>query len=218
MFRNSRRTSIAALAAIFCLSAAASRPAHADSFAITTIAHTHSANFLGIDAAGDFVVDVSNSLSHPHPSCGGVAVSPFSQCFETFYVGQTNPVFSTTAPNLTFDNGTACTPDPGAEFDVMNGRCNNGYEIFGAFSGPTRGIWAGNDLALSFLNNGTFDGGFINSNGDAVFIDGLDNTLVFVDDATRNPIPEPASWLLIGSGAIAFIGALRRKANRRYSL
>lgn len=219
MLRSLRRTSTATLTAVLCLSAAASRPAHADSFTVTTVAYTHSANFLGIDSAGNFVVNVTNSLSYsPHPTCGGAAVSPFSQCFETFYVGQTNPVFSTTVPNLTFDNGTPCTPDPGTQFDVLNGRCNNGHEIFGAFSGPTRGIWAGDDLALSFLNHGTFDGGFINSNGDAVFIDGFDNTLVFVDDTTRNPIPEPASWLLIGSGAIAFVGALRRKANRRYSL
>lgn len=219
MFRSLRRSSIAALAAILCLSAAVSRPAHADSFTVTTIAHTQSANFLGIDSAGNFVINVTNSLSNsPHPTCGGISVSPSSLCFETFYLGQTDPIFSTTAPDLTFDNGTSCTPNPGAEFDVMNGRCNNGYEIFGAFSGPTRGIWAGNDLALSFLNHGTFDGGFINSNGDAVFIDGLDNTLVFVENTTGNPIPEPASWLLIGSGAIAFIGALRRKANRRYSL
>jgi hypothetical protein len=217
MFRSIRRASLAALITIFSLAAAAS-PAHADSFTVTTVSYSHNESFVGIDSAGDFVVNVTNTLSYFNPTCGGVAVSPYTQCFETFYVGQSSPVFSTTVPNLTYDNGTPCTPNAGGSYLVLNGRCNNGYEIFGGYSGPTRGVWAGNDPILSFLNHGSFDGGFINSSGDAVFLDGLDNTLIFVENTTPNPIPEPASWLLLGSGAIAFVGALRRKANRRFTL
>jgi PEP-CTERM motif len=218
MLRSFRRTSTAALIAITtCLvSLAASRPAHADSYTVTTVAYSQSESFVGIDAAGNFVVNVTNTMSYMHPTCGGVAVSPFSQCLETYYTGQANPVFSTSAPSLIYDNGSSCIPNPGSQYDVYNGRCNNGYEIFGSASGGTHGVWTGTDQALSFLNTGSFDGGFINSNGDAIFIDGTYNTLVFVDDTTTNPIPEPASWLLLATGAIALLGAVRRKMSRRY--
>jgi hypothetical protein len=79
-------------------------------------------------------------------------------------------------------------------------------------------VWAGPDNDLTLLSNGTFDAGFINSNGDAVFIDGFDDTLVFADDVTTKPIPEPAGWLLLGTGGIICLSALRRKASRRYTL
>lgn len=220
MLHRFRRTLVAALpvAVVLFLSLAASRPALADDYTIKTVAYSQSESFVGIDDSGNFVVNVTNTVSYMHPTCGGVAVSPFSQCFETYYTDQANPVFSTSAPSLIYDNGSTCTPDPGNQYDVFGGRCNNGYEIFGGIFGNTQGIWAGTDEALSFLNTGSFDGGFINGNGDAVFIDGTDNTLVFVDPTTTNPIPEPASWLLLATGGIVFFGALRRKASRRFTL
>ena len=91
MFRSFRRASFAALLTILSFAAAAS-PAHADSFTVTTVAYSNNETFVGIDSAGDFVINITNTLSYMNPMCGGVAVSPYSQCFETFYVGQSSPV------------------------------------------------------------------------------------------------------------------------------
>jgi hypothetical protein len=191
-----------------------SHPALADSYTVTTVAYTQNESFAGIDTAGDFVINLTDTLSSMHPTCGGVSVSPFSKCYETYYVGQASPVYSTTLPDLTFDNGTSCKTSSGA-----SGDCNGAYEIFGSTSGSTPEVIAGPDSSLSLLEGGSFDGGFINSSGDAVFINGVDNTLVFADDTTpQSPIPEPASWLLIVTGGIILLGALRNKINRKYTL
>src|SRR5215471_2718525 len=118
MLRRFRSLIPAALTVAAVLTLTYARPVLADSYTVTTIAFSQSESFVGIDAAGDFVVNATNTLNYMHPVCGGVAVSPFSQCFETFYAGQTGPVFSTTAPSLIYDNGYACTINPGGQFDV----------------------------------------------------------------------------------------------------
>jgi hypothetical protein len=215
MCRNSSPFAVLALAiSAFVLAISGSRQALADSYTVTTVAYTQNETFVGIDSTGDFVINLTDTLSFMHPTCGGVAVAPSSHCYETYYVGQANPVYSTTIPNLTFDNGTACTTSTGAKGD-----CNGAYEIAGDTSGSTQEVLAGPDATLSVLESGSFDGGFINSNGDAVFINGVDNTLVFADDLTaHDPIPEPASWILLITGGIILFGALRNKVNRKYPL
>jgi hypothetical protein len=64
--------------------------------------------------------------------------------------------------------------------------------------------------------NGSFDGGFINSNGDAVFIDGLNDTLVSVVDVSTDPapVPEPESLIFVGTGLLAVFGTVRRRMGR----
>jgi hypothetical protein len=86
--------------------------------------------------------------------------------------------------------------------------CNNGHEIFGAFPGETRAVFDGPNTSDSIFG-GTFDGGFINANGDAVFIDGVANELIFAQDVT----PEPSSLYLFGTGCLAMVGAFRRYAS-----
>ena len=68
-------------------------------------------------------------------------------------------------------------------------------------------------------------GGFINGNGDAVFTDSIGNTLIYADDLTppsshqfesnrvsaTDPVPEPGTLLLVGTGALSLLTTVRRK-------
>jgi hypothetical protein len=60
------------------------------------------------------------------------------------------------------------------------------------------------------LGAATFDGGHINANGDAVFIDGFADELIFAQDLTTASTPEPSSLLLFGTGCVSILATLRR--------
>lgn len=193
--------------------------AFADSYSVNVVASTQSESFYGIDAAGDFVVDMSGSLTAPNSLCGGI--SGASQCFATYYVGGASPVYSTVAPILTWDNGTACT------HGTLSGICNNGYELLGGYLGDVKGVWTGPGMK-NYLMDGSFDGGFINAFGDAVFINGADDTLVSVMNtsnlltphgyellADSKPVPEPACIWLVGLGLMLSAMVLKRQAYSR---
>ena len=195
--------------------------ASADTYSLTTVRHTQSENFIGIDTAGDFSINVFDSFSFPGANCGGT-VNPHS-CFETFYAGSSSPVFTTSAPALAFDNGSTCKPAVGTGFFSVNGICNNGHYILSAIldlSGGTEihGIWGGPnpDPIADLLGSGMIQGGFMNSLGDAVFINSLNDTLVFADDLSTDApsttvTPEPSSLLLLATGGLTLFGALKRR-------
>jgi hypothetical protein len=213
MSQSSKKTYVAAVifVAIAFLFTAAS--AFADSYAINVIKTTQSEGFYGIDSAGDFVVNVSDNLMTANSmSCGGV--SGASSCFETYYVGQQNPTFSTAAPDLVWDNGSKCIQSVAG--GTIGGMCNNGYDILSGYIGAQRAIWTGTDPLSDYLMNGTLDGALINSNGDAVFINASNDTLVSVTNLSCDPapVPEPESFILFGTGCAALFGIARRRYSK----
>ena len=137
-------------------------------------------------------------------------------CFEVFDIDQAS-FFTTTAPVLNFDDGVPCTVavSPALGQPTASGMCNNGHEILNILTPEPgiRGVYDGPNLSDAISTTLSFDGGFINANGDAVFISGLTNELIFAQDLTTAATPEPGSLYLLGTGCLAMLGTLRR--NRR---
>jgi hypothetical protein len=154
--------------------------------------------------------------------CGSVA-NPVA-CFETYYVGNPNLVITTTPPLLGAD------PDPIAgnqscvvpsDFTVLRELCTNGHLLFsGSYIAPgggigMRGLFDGTDPVLDFLGDNSIDGGFMTANGNAYFIDGLRDTLMAAIDLDTIPVPEPGGLVLLGTGVLAAMGVVRRRASCR---
>ena len=186
----------------------------ADTYQLTTITNSQSATFYGIDNQRNVTVQYSG-----RGTCGGVAT--FGLCYQTLYTGSGDEVFSLTPPTLQWDNGTICRPNLSG-FSITGGLCNGAHFLAAGIyilpdSSLLRGIWGGPnpDLFADLLSLGTIDGGLMNALGDAVFIDGLENTLVFAQDLSSQQIsttltPEPSSFLLLVTGVLASAASLRR--------
>lgn len=195
--------------------------AFADTYSLSTVAYTQSENFAGGDDFGNYTINVTDRLLKiPNYNCGG-AVNP-AQCFETHYVDGST-LFTTAPPPLWADPnpiaGTdSCAVAAGAGVSVSTALCNNGHLIFAGLYdqlGATsrRGIWAGAnpDPILDYLGGGSIDGGFMTANGNAYFIDGLHNTLDVALNLSATPVPEPESFVLLGTGVLSLLGVARRK-------
>ncbi len=184
------------------------KPAIADTYVATYIVSDGSAHPVGIDDAGDFVISERSGEESP---CGADAVN----CFYTYYVGDPTPVVTATLPDLDYDNGAECEPVLFPGLDVIHGVCNNNHSVVGGdyLSGSILyfGVWTGPDPITDRIYPGSFDGGEMNANGDVVFDDEEVGGIIYLTDLST-VTPEPSTFILLGTGCLSLLGALRRRA------
>jgi hypothetical protein len=211
-----------AIAVVVSILLGSTQPALADSYTIFDLGNDNGHGIYGIDTAGDVVVWGGNG-------CGMSA----SMCYVTYTNGIATGD-SSTAPDLVYDDGTSCGSTP-AGFNASKKVCNNGWIGLGTLYNPNgdpNGVYVGSDFDLQFLHGGSADQVFLNSLGDFAWTDGQSEEiyvaiansaplfktagLSFEEDfVAADPTPEPGSLLLVGTGLLLFVAAVRRKANRQ---
>ena len=203
-----------AITALFFLQFSAPTASHADTYQIVGLG-IDNVQFYGMDDSGHVVFSTGNSY------CGG----QYSVCYGSDANG-----WSGVAPAYSWDNGVGCTPTLPPGTSDLAAVCNNGRVAFYGVepgNGPLEGLYSGSNPP-QFVTSGFFTGSVhMNSLGDIVFDNGnLDEWFEAIDLSTApalslasvsapvtEPVPELASILLVGTGAIAFAGmSQRRKA------
>ncbi len=137
---------------------------------------------------------------------------------------------SVTAPSLAYDDGTTCG-SVASGFNVYKSVCNDGWVGMGALYNPNgdpNGVYLGTGSDLAFVHSGSGDQVFLNSTGDFAWTDGQSEeiyelvqtpapqvaTFAAFHEFEPATTPEPASYLLVGTGLLWATAAIRRKARR----
>lgn len=204
--KPSKPWSTAATLAVAALLLIASKPSYGDTYQIFDLGSENGHNLYGIDSSGAVVT------LDPYGS------SPPYFVYRTWVNGVVVDT-SFTPPTLDYDDGVSCTPtvSTGVAPGPGNGRCNNGHEVYlGLYAKGTPpldsyGIFTGPNLSDLLTSHGTLDSPMINSSGDIAWVDGLDEEFYMAIDLTTRAVPEPGTLVLLGTGALASIGALRRR-------
>jgi len=181
-------------------------PASADTYTIYKLGPANSTGLYGITSSGAVVTY--------NAECGEPGFSCYTTVVDGVVVGE-----STTAPVLSYDDGTKCSVSSGfASVGAASPVCNSGFIGFGSRYNPNGdpgGIYTGPTSDLSLIQTfGTTDQVDLNHLGDFAWTDGEDEYIYEAIDDTIAVSPEPSSVWLVGSGLLTVVGFSRRKMRK----
>jgi PEP-CTERM motif len=195
------KLSFAAIIVQFLLTVA---PALADTYQIFTLDSDEARFVYGMNPSGDVVLTVDD--------VSGQCVTVVN-CYETFIGGVLASRTNTPPPGFLNDDGTACSPTAPPGLTVLHAVCNNGREVFSARA-PGQlfpDLYTGPNIADLFPGEGAGDFLYLNSEGDILWNDPRTEFWFEAFDLTSQ-VPEPASIFLLGTGGLAALEAIRRRA------
>lgn len=200
--------------------------AHADTYQIFDLGSggtgITSTFIVGITASGTAVLDYHVPAGAPLCAVSGVCNE--YQTWENGVLIHYSPGidYTTTPPNFVYDNGAPCTVSASFLTSPVTGTCNNGHEVFNAgvsVSNPMYNLatFTGPDLATDLFSYAPpfISDVDLNSSGDFVYnadhAGGGGGEYFEAIDLTSSQVPEPSSFLLVGTGLFAAAEMIRRR-------